>query len=52
MLTIIDKVETFRVSYDKVTLVKRRRSEAGARNREQKLFRKGWIRFIQTLIKR
>ena len=41
-----ETVEIFQVLHDKVALLTRRRSEQGARNCEETLFRKVWTRYI------
>ena len=48
ILTLKYKVKIFRVLHDYVSLLMRRCSERGTRNREQIIFRKAWTRYIQN----
>ena len=48
ILTLKYRLEIFRVLHDKVSLLMRRCSERGTRNREQIIFRKAWTRYIQN----
>ena len=47
--TNIEKVEILYVLHDKVTLLRRRRSERGTRNCHQRMFRKVWTTYIENV---